>query len=75
MYPVSETLWRGKARRPASEKISMEARRAANARIGGLLNCQASAPVSGRNSGPIWKRVFRRAPTSRRDAAPSHALA
>ena len=37
----------------------MEARKAASARIGGLLNCQPSAPAIGWNCGPISKRVLR----------------
>ena len=47
MYAVSDTLLARNRSRPASEKISIEARKAANASIGGLLSCQPSAPAMG----------------------------
>ena len=42
-----ETLFFRSSPIPASEKISIEARNGARAMIGGLLNCQPSAPGIG----------------------------
>src|SRR6478736_982555 len=41
----------------AARNISSEASSGAAEKIGGLLTAHPAAPMAGRNSGPIWKRV------------------
>ena len=41
----------------AARNISSEASSGAAEKIGGLLTAQPAAPMAGRNSGAIWKRV------------------